>query len=195
MKLIVFFNGWGMNEKIIEKVQKPDNYEILNISFPYEFDVGILKSYEEYIFVGWSFGVYYLCEFLASHKELQPEKVVGINGTPEIIGKFGIASKVFSLTTSSMNLENLKKFYRNMDYKGEVISENITDLIYQLEYLEKNYSPKNNYITKVFIGDKDKVIKSKNQWEYFKTTLTNTISFPCGHYPFNVLSSWEEIIK
>ena len=60
MNIIIFFNGWGMNSDVISNVLPLDNWQVLNISYPYDFDKSILNSYNEVIFIGWSFGVYYL---------------------------------------------------------------------------------------------------------------------------------------
>ena len=36
MNLILFFNGWGMDERVIEDVAIPKNYKLEVINFPIE---------------------------------------------------------------------------------------------------------------------------------------------------------------
>ena len=47
MNIIIFFNGWGMDEKILEKLENKINYEILNVSFPYKIDKIKLNKYKK----------------------------------------------------------------------------------------------------------------------------------------------------
>lgn len=195
MNIIIFFNGWGMDEKIFEKLENKTNYEVLNISFPYKIDKVKLNKYKRKIFVGWSFGVYYMCEFLNKNKDIIYEEVISINGTPEIIGKNGIPEKVYNLTLKHMNEENLEKFYINMDYKLMTKSKKIDELIYELQYLKDNYSPQENKVSKAIISINDKIIKSKNQNKYYELKGIEIKKVDGGHYIFSQLKSWEDILK
>lgn len=195
MNIIIFFNGWGMDEKIFEKLENKTNYKILNISFPYKIDKVKLNKYKRKIFVGWSFGVYYMCEFLNKNKDISYQEVIAINGTPEIIGKNGIPEKVYNLTLKHMNEENLEKFYINMDYKFMTKSKKIDELIYELQYLKDNYSPQENKVSKAIISINDKIIKSKNQNKYYESKDVEIKKVDGGHYIFSQLKSWEDILR
>jgi len=195
MNIIIFFNGWGMDEKILKKLENKTNYEVLNISFPYKIDKVKLENYKRKIFVGWSFGVYYMCKFLNKNKDISYEDVIAINGTPEIIGKNGIPEKVYNLTLKHMNEENLEKFYINMDYKFMTKSKKIDELIYELQYLKDNYSPQENKVSKAIISINDKIIKSKNQNKYYESKDVEIKKVDGGHYIFSQLKSWEDILR
>jgi len=195
MNIIVFFNGWGMNEEVLKDLKNKSDYEILNISFPYELDRNKLKKYNNIIFIGWSFGVYYMCKFLNDNLDIYYQEVIAINGTPEIIGKYGIMEKVYNLTLKGMDEENLEKFYINMDCKLRPKDKKIKDLIYELEYLKENYIPQENKVSKAIIGLNDKIIKSKNQIKYYKSKSVEIKQIDGGHYIFPQLKSWEDIIK
>lgn len=195
MNIIIFFNGWGMDEKILKKLENKTNYEVLNISFPYKIDKVKLENYKRKIFVGWSFGVYYMCEFLNKNKDISYEDVIAINGTPEIIGKNGIPEKVYNLTLKHMNEENLEKFYINMDYKFMTKSKKIDELIYELQYLKDNYSPQENKVSKAIISINDKIIKNKNQNKYYESKDVEIKKVDGGHYIFSQLKSWEDILR
>lgn len=195
MNLIVFFNGWGMGDEIISKIKIPKNYKIISLSFPYELDKKILKDFDEIIFIGWSFGVYYLSKFLASN-EIKYNQVIAINGTPEIIGRNGIGEKVFDLTLRNMNEENLKKFYENIGFiSDDIHNKNIISLIEELKFLRNNYKPQENFISKAIIGIHDKTIPYKNQKRYYKEKDTKIIEVDINHYPFDYFDSWEKIIN
>lgn len=195
MNIIIFFNGWGMDEKIFEKLENKTNYKILNISFPYKIDKVKLNKYKRKIFVGWSFGVYYMCKFLNKNKDISYQEVISINGTPEIIGKNGIPEKVYDLTLKHMNEENLEKFYINMDYKLMTKSKKIDELIYELQYLKDNYNPQENKVSKAIVSINDKIIKSKNQNKYYESKGVEIKKIDGGHYIFSQLKSWEDILR
>ena len=195
MNLIVFFNGWGMGDEVISKIKTSKNYKVISLSFPYDLDTKILKDFNEIIFIGWSFGVYYLSKFL-SNTEIKYSQVIAINGTPEIIGKNGIGERVFDLTLRNMNEENLKKFYENINFiSDDIHNKNIISLINELKYLKDNYSPQKNFISKAIIGIEDKTIPYKNQKKYYKEKGTKIIEISASHYPFDYFDSWEKIIN
>ncbi len=59
MKKIFFFNGWGMDETILQDIKNSSEYEVEIINFPYEIkDKEIFNKDNEIIFIAWSFGVY-----------------------------------------------------------------------------------------------------------------------------------------
>lgn len=195
MNLIVFFNGWGMGEEIISKIKVSKDYKVINLSFPYRFDVDVLKNFNEIIFIGWSFGVYYLSKFLASN-EIKFSQAIAINGTPEIIGKNGIGVRVFDRTLESMSEENLKKFYKNINFISDNIhNKNINSLIKELKFLKDDYSPQKNFISKAIIGINDKTIPAKNQKRYYQKKDIKIVEIDIGHYPFYYFNSWEKIIN
>ena len=195
MNLIVFFNGWGMGDEVISKIKIPENYKVISLSFPYDLDIKILKDFNEIIFIGWSFGIYYLSKFLANN-EIKYSQVIAINGTPEVIGKNGIGERVFDLTLRNMNEENLKKFYENINFiSDDIHNKNIISLIEELKFLRNNYTPQKNFISKAIIGKEDKTILYKNQKRYYKEKGTKIIEISASHYPFDYFDSWEKIIN
>ena len=66
MRLILFFNGWGMNEKVVEGIDIPEGYDLKVINFPYEVNLELTK-YEKVIAVGYSIFSYYLSISIYSH--------------------------------------------------------------------------------------------------------------------------------
>lgn len=76
MNVILFFNGWGMDDSIHSHMKVPENYDFFSLTFPYDFDFKILKEYEKVYFIGWSFGVFYMADFISKHQEYLPEKYI-----------------------------------------------------------------------------------------------------------------------
>ncbi|NME35614.1 MULTISPECIES: pimeloyl-ACP methyl esterase BioG family protein [Fusobacterium] len=195
MNAIIFFNGWGMNENVIEDLKIPENFIVKTLTFPYLLEKEQLKEFENIYFVGWSFGVYYLSKFLSENSQIKYKKIISINGTPEIIGKFGIEEKIYNLTLRNMDEKNIEKFYINIGYKSKSNEKNIENLIEELKYLKENYRPQNNYISTAIIGEKDITIPTKNQIKFYEKEKTNIIKLPISHFPFYYLDSWEKIIN
>ena len=59
MKLILFFNGWGMDENAVKHLKIPENHELKILSYPYNIKDIDFEKYNEKYLVAWSFGVYY----------------------------------------------------------------------------------------------------------------------------------------
>lgn len=195
MNAIIFFNGWGMNENVIEDLKIPENFIVKTLTFPYLLEKEQLKNFEDIYFIGWSFGVYYLSKFLSENSQIKYKKIISINGTPEIIGKFGIEERIYNLTLKNMDEKNIEKFYINIGYKSKSNEKNIENLIEELKYLKENYRPQNNYISTAIIGEKDITIPTKNQIKFYEKEKTNIIKLPISHFPFYYLDSWEKIIN
>lgn len=195
MKLIVFFNGWGMDNKAVEHLTIPKNYEVKIVNFPYNLDNSIFKNYEEVVAIGWSFGSYYLCKYL-NYNNIKLDKVISINGVPETIGEFGIPERIFEATLKNLTPETLKEFYHNMGVDSENLFSNrdFQEIKAELQYFKDNYSPEKNAFTKAFIGKKDRIIPALRQEKYYDSHNIEISIIQCPHYPFNFFKSWLDII-
>lgn len=73
MRLILFFNGWGMDSSVVEKVELPKDTEIKVINFPYKLDnlEEYFTKYEDVFLVGWSFGSYYLTKWVLVNRGIK----------------------------------------------------------------------------------------------------------------------------
>ena len=139
MQLIIFFNGWGMDERVIKNVSNSKNYEIKHLNYPYLLEKIDFFKYSKVYVVAWSFGVYYASKFLLENQNLNIISIA-INGTPAPIGKSGIPLKVFNLTLNGLSFENLRKFYKNMGAPDTIFNDKITlkELREQLIYILDN---------------------------------------------------------
>lgn len=195
MKLILFFNGWGMDENIISHIEVPAEYILKVLNFPYNLDDNIFQQYDEVIPIGWSFGCYYLAKYL-TEKNIKCKKIISLNGSPEMIGKNGISQGVFNLTLNTLTPDTLQKFYGNMGIDStfspaEKVFQDIKD---ELQYFKDNYVPQKNVFTHAFIGEKDKIIPASRQKKYFEANGTIITEIPCGHYPFSIIKNWDILI-
>ena len=198
-KLILFFNGWGMNESAIEHLLCEDydvlmfyNYNSLSI------DLDFAKYYTEINLVSWSMGVF------ISGMVLNPilsrlNRITFINGTLKPIDeKYGISPKIYDLTVRFFSDESAEKFVSNMfsdrqKHKiklREPISDLKNELIALQKYTEENISSDKIVPTKIYISNKDRIIPSKHQSAYWNTE-PNTEG---EHYIFDKFTKWSELL-
>ncbi|MGL4307755.1 MAG: pimeloyl-ACP methyl esterase BioG family protein [Cetobacterium sp.] len=195
MNLILFFNGWGMDKDIFSNFSSLKNFHIEIISYPYIVPPIDFTKYNKIFIIGWSFGVYYASLFLKDFKYTY--EAIAINGTPEVIGNYGITPKIFQLTLETLNQENLIKFYKNMEISDKIFfnKKDINFLANSLKDLGDNYTPQKNFFHRVIIAQRDKIIPTSRQIKYFEKEKVPIYIIPCGHYPFEFLDSWDKIIK
>lgn len=198
MKKIYFFNGWGMDDSILSNIENSTEYTIEIVNFPYVIDIKELSKKQDIIFIAWSFGVYYLNKFLNQNKNIRYYKAIAINGVPEIIGEYGINEKMLNLTLSTLNPENLLKFYKNMDIDEtfKYSSKKFEEIKKELLFFKENYTMfEMNKIDYIFIGKYDRIIPRAKQEKFCKEKNSTYEIIDCGHYPFSYFKDFSNIIK
>lgn len=196
MKKIYFFNGWGMEETILKNISNSTDYKIEVINYPYNLNLENLKK-ENIIFIAWSFGVYYLNKFLNENKDVTYTKAIALNGTTETIGEYGINHKMFNLTLATLNPENLKKFYENMnvDENFSESNKNFEIIKQELQFFKDNYKVFNEIkIDYFFIGIYDRIIPRQKQEKFCIEKGKDYKLIDCGHYPFTYFKDFKDII-
>ena len=206
-KLILFFNGWSMDENHLLRLKSSD-YDILVCSnyldlLPLCNDE--LRNYNNITVIAWSMGV-----FAASKLRKYLNNVslsIAINGTLKPIDdKYGIPQAIFEATLNNFSAETREKFYKRMfknseDFEKFLINQpkrNAEDQKRELITLQKYIINKNdsqNCFNRVIIGKYDKIISAKNQinsWN--EKEKLNPLIIEEGHYPFFRWQSFEEII-
>ena len=200
MRLILFFNGWGMDESVVENIKSSKDIEIKIINFPYEIKDLESSIYHEVIMVGWSFGCYYLTKWVLENRKKidfsKVKKIVAINGNGEIIGKYGITPKIFEFTLSTLTPDSLIKFYQNMeiDERFTIPEKEFEDIFEELEYFKNNYIPLENIFDEIIIGKRDKVVPAIRQKKYCEDKNIEYKELEIGHYPFDFIKSWSDLI-
>lgn len=195
MKLILFFNGWGMDDNVIKQLNCPLHYELKIVNFPYKVHINQDK-YEEIIAIGWSFGCYYLTKYLIKTK-LFCKEIIAINGHNSLLGNYGINPKMFDLTLKTLTPQTLLKFYKNMDIDSSfrIPQKDFLSLKMELQYFKDNYQELPFIFTKAFIGDKDKIIPAYKQEKLFIQKNIPVYKLSGGHYLWHKINNWQYFIK
>jgi biotin synthesis protein BioG len=111
--LLLFFNGWGMDEKPFNHLAVDNDLDILMV---YDYttldDVKELDAYKTVHLVAWSLGVFAAAKVLAGKKFAS---AVAINGTLKPIDEGeGIAPAIFQGTIDLWSEASRMKFNRRM---------------------------------------------------------------------------------
>ena len=122
-KLIVFFNGWGMDEKIVSHLLFEDydvlmfnDYRILEID-NYDFSKYIDKT-----LLAWSMGVFICSKFYDTFKNF--DRFIAINGTQKPVDdNYGIPHIIYNLMVENFNEITCDKFQQ------EIIFGNIAHVL------------------------------------------------------------------
>lgn len=207
-KLIIFFNGWSLDENIINHLNSTEYdvlmfYDYTNLEIPQEL-ITKINSYKETNIIAWSFGVWACGAVINNFSNLK--KVIAINGTlVPIDNNFGISEKMFNLTLSNLSEITYPKFFKNMFLEEVNLNklaqrklENQKQELTQIQNLSsKIICDKNDKLfNKIFIGLKDKIIPAKNQLNFWKkNNHLQIIQIENGHYIFDLFNTWDEILN
>lgn len=190
-ELIIFFNGWGMDDFIVSSLDCGD-YDVI-VLYDYndlDFDID-LSMYEKKHVVAWSMGV-----MIADMFDIKNVvSATAICGTPKAIDDvYGIPEKIYNLTVRGFSELSAKKFMKRMfidipkieKFSDRTFESQKTELVQMLEYKPLG---KMKY-TRAIIADNDRIIPTVNQQNYWK----NAKIVHSGHCPFELFSSWEELL-
>ncbi len=206
-KLILFFNGWGMDENVVKHLDCED-YDVLMFydynTLDTDFDFNSLNIYSEKNLIAWSMGVM-VASFLAtlirplgtfSHQGRR----ICINGTLKPIDeKFGIHPKIYDLTIKGFNEKGRERFIKSMfDVQCELTphpnplpeEREINNQLSELIAL-KNYTADDSLkYNRILISDNDKIIPTKSQVAFWGIEP----NLKGGHCPFFQFSKWSELL-
>jgi len=197
--LIIFFNGWGMDQKAVSFLQCAANdiimfYDYRNLETE-SFDFG---RYQKKSLVTWSMGTFISALFYNMLNGISNK--IAINGTLcPVDDKYGIAESVYDLTVKNFNQSSCKKFTRRM-FNGndtfDIFSRNPEELKQELISIKNFKAMQSLDFNTAFISDFDKIIPTKNQYNFWQMHSTTKIKqIKQGHYPFFNFKNWDEIIN
>lgn len=191
-KIIIFFNGWGMDEGIIEHLEMSDFDIVMFYDYNFletDFDFNIIKNYQESYLVAWSMGV-----MTATFFNVNYTKKIAINGTLKPIDDlYGIPNKIYKLTMKSFSEKGAERFMKNMfkDFADiPIIKREFENQKSELKALAGYKANLDFKYDKIIISSEDKIIPTKNQ-EAFWGINANIDS---GHAPFILFKKWSEIL-
>ena len=204
-KLIVFFNGWGMDECVVNHLL-PDDYDVLMFydynSLETDFDFENIYSYPKKYLIAWSMGV-----MTATLLDIDYDFRTAINGTLKPIDdKFGIPKKIYDLTLRGFSPKGAERFIKNM------FSNNLTPTLSlknerenkvllfpkrefenqksELEALTHYKANQDFKYDRIILSSKDKIIPTKNQSAFWGIES----NIESGHCPFNHFKKWSELL-
>ena len=189
-KLIVFFNGWGMDDNAVRHLDTED-FDVLTVCDYNTLEpLPDLSMYLKKYIVAWSMGV-----MIATNYEIGQISATAINGTPFPINlEYGINPKVYKLMELGFNENSREKFVAKMFNSSEEIF-NVTQRPVDSQKTEltalKNYLPNTDYkFSRVIVADNDNIIPTKSQLNYWETPET----INGGHYIFHNYKKWKELL-
>ena len=191
-KLIVFFNGWGMDECVIKHLEYED-YDVLMFydynSLETDFDFSSLNIYPQKYLVAWSMGV-----MTATLFNIDYISKTAINGTlTPINDKFGIPERIYNLTLKGFSPKGAERFIKNM-FKEECTlpspQRSFEEQKSELEALTHYQANQNFKYDRIILSSDDKIIPTKNQTAFWNIEPNIT----SGHAPFNQFKKWSELL-
>lgn len=199
-KIIVFFNGWGMDECVVKHLNGED-YDVLMFydynTLDTDFDFNLLNSYSEKNLVAWSMGVMvigYLTTLISPLGTFSHQgRRVCINGTLKPIdAQYGIHPKIYDLTIKGFNDSGRNRFISSMfDIPQELCcSRELENQHSELIALKDYKSNENFKYNKILISDNDKIIPTKSQVAFWRIEP----NLKGGHCPFFQFKKWSELL-
>ena len=191
-KLIIFFNGWGMDECVVNHLE-PDNYDVIMFydynTLQTEFDLKSINIYPEKYLIAWSMGV-----MTATLFDIDYVSKTAVNGTLKPIDdKYGIPNKIYNLTLKGFSPKGAERFIKNMyqDFSGYIYPKReFENQKTELEALTHYQANPNFKYNRIIISACDKIIPTKNQSAFWGIE-PNTEG---GHAPFNLFKKWSELL-
>ena len=195
--LIVFFNGWGMDEKIVENLTA-NGFDIIEFHDyrSFEFPNIDFSEYKNKYLVAWSMGVY-VCN-LFYDKFTDFNGYTAINGTLKPIDdNFGIPTMAYNMTVENFNELSCAKFLKKISSTADLknyCSRSLEDLKQELisirELKIKQFLPFN----KAILSTKDRIFPFKNMFAFWLDKEINITEFQGSHYIFDSFKSWGDLI-
>ena len=191
--LIVFFNGWGFDEKIVSTLRFGE-FDVVTF-FDYQnfppIDIDFSMYKKKYL-VAWSLGVSVADLYFDVFKNF--DGFTAVNGTQlPINDDFGIPNNAYNLTIENFNELTCLKFIRKINAPIQ-ITKKIQELKNELIQI-KNIKPTNflNY-NKAIISNKDRIFPPKNMLAYWNEKRVKIQEIDAPHYVFDKFENWSHLI-
>ena len=195
--LIVFFNGWGMDENIVNNLDS-ENYDVLTFFDYRTFEVPNIdfSKYEKKYLIAWSMGVF-VCNYFYEKLE-KFNRYIAINGTLKPIDDdFGIPIKAYNLTIDNFNELTCSKFMKKIssviDLKN-YCTRNIEELKQELIAIRDLQLNKFFNFNKAIISKNDRIFPYKNMLSFWENTNASITELDASHYIFDKYNKWSDLI-
>ena len=204
-EIVVFFNGWGMDEKPFLSMGGVDS-DLLIVSDYSSFDnseelFAILDGYEKRSLIAWSMGVW-AAQLLFGHLQSFFEYSIAVNGTLQPIHpQYGIDPQIFSNMSTHFSEQVRDSFYKQMCRKEvarflenapvRILENQGAELAYLYEHAQEPLATASLYDT-ALIASKDLIIPSSHQKKFWQEI--NPIILSASHFPFFMWQTMEECL-
>jgi hypothetical protein len=208
-RLLLFFNGWGMDERLLAMIDPPAGCDLLAVCDYADLQGAdavraAVAAYPGADLVAWSMGVWAAMAVFASGAA-RFVTAVAVNGTGRPIDdEYGIPAGLFDATLAGFSERARDSFFRRMcdgrDACGEFLPHaplrDLEDQRRELQVLAREAkaggSPPGPF-TRAVVGSRDRIMPPENQLRYWQGVLPcRTLNLP--HLPFSRRSGWPEIL-
>lgn len=212
-EFIVFFNGWGMDSRVISPIKADKNHVIIHCHDYQDIDKPLfLQSLEQLTnghsthVVAWSMGVW-AANYLLSGSNVGLKQLLAINGTPYGIDeKLGIPPAQFAATLAQWSASNREKFYsrlfaeKNINSRQNVLPQRgLDDQAAELHaLLQMCQTPPSQQLTwdTAYISRRDVIFPANNQRAFWHSQAqTHVVETALPHCPFAQVTNWKNLLE
>lgn len=201
--IILFFNGWGMDEVVVEHLAF-DECDVLMLNeyrsllLPLGL-MDILQGYKNVHVVAWSFGVW-VANWLMVYEPILVNTSLAINGTLNPVNEhFGIAPGIAQGTCEGLNPANWIKFNRRVfgrDTGQNLLSADEIQMKQdELRFLMRCFQtlgPMPNRFDRALISSDDRIMPAANQQRFWSDEAT-IVPADGPHALFDPFTSWSSL--
>lgn len=200
-KLLYFFNGWGMDECVLNTSNISSCFDVLML-YDYQnldMDENVFvecQKYKNKYLISWSMGV--MISSIFGLKLGKLDKKIAINGTIKPIDdNLGILKKIYDLTIKGFNQLSCEKFVKRMFVETTAFSpflpkRTLEELKNELISLKTYNGDENFSFDLVYISEYDKIIPTQNQLNFWNKRNEQILMLDCGHFPTSIFENLNE---
>ncbi len=207
-ELILFCNGWGMDEKPFTPLASHDydvcmlyDYSRLDADLDW---IQLLDAYQSVHLLSWSMGVWVAQQLFHPFAE-RFSTSMAINGTICPIDKqFGIAEDVYVATLENFDEKQRLKFYYRMCRDRALYQRflkwqpdrSIASQVEELRSLLQKSSclpHEESIYTRALVAEKDLVFQTSSQLRFWPKEMVKRVDG--SHFLFYLYASWDELVS
>ena len=209
-RLLLFFNGWGMDERLLGMFEPPEGRDLLAVCDYADLQGeeavrAAVARYPAADLVAWSMGVWAAATVFAQ-EGARFVKAVAVNGTGRPIDdEYGIPAGLFHATLDGFSERARDSFFRRMcdgpDLRGEFlphaplreVEDQRRELLALARTAAAGVQPPGPF-TSAVVGSRDRIMPPENQLRYWQGVIPcRTVNLP--HLPFSRRAGWREILE
>ena len=202
-RLVLFFNGWGMDERAVSHVAGTS--DVLEVHDYRQLDdhLPAARDYDTLHVVAWSMGVW-AASVLVDAWGLSPSRAVAINGTGAPVDDLhGIPTRVYTLTERAMNEHGRALFMGRMLSSPDDVAwfrqhtprRPLDEVVEELHRIREQAASRPGGFPwhLALVSTADVIFPPVNQCRWWEHRVP-VHSIPGGHYPFRQLTDWDKIL-